>query len=169
MRLEKWLPVVGYEGYYEVSDAGRVRRIMPGPGSRAGMCLIKSTHPENGYKSVGLSVDGVARSFQVHRLVAMAFCSGNSSERNYACHKNGDPSDNRAENLYWGDARTNGEDCIAHGRKLRWPAHSQSRLTPEQAGYALSLLDNGKSVKNIAKEMGVGYGTIQRLRARVAA
>lgn len=169
MHDEIWRPVVGYEGYYEVSDRGGVRRVMPGQGAKVGALLAQPVHPKHGYKSVGLSVGGIAKPFQVHRLVALAFCDGRSPERNFACHKNGDPADNRAENIYWGNAKTNAGDCISHGRKARWPAHSQSVLTVKQAKYALELLYQGRSIKSVANEMGVGFGTIQRLRTRLAA
>jgi len=37
--LEEWRPVVDYEGWYEVSSLGRIRRVRAGQGARAGYVL----------------------------------------------------------------------------------------------------------------------------------
>lgn len=54
--IERWLPVVGYEGLYEVSDQGRVRSLSrPGHPGR----ILKPTGAGNGpYWRVDLSRSG---------------------------------------------------------------------------------------------------------------
>lgn len=61
---EEWRPVVGYEGRYEVSSLGRVRRVK----------IIFPSKKKHGYMQVSL-VDkaGVRRSLRLHRIVAEAF------------------------------------------------------------------------------------------------
>src|SRR4051812_22777189 len=100
---ERWLPVVGCEGWYEVSDLGRVRRIRPGPSTKIGRLLIPSSnYQRRGELSVVLSTGepgGRGRRVRsVHRLVAEAFIG--SRPRGYDLnHKNGEITDNRPENL----------------------------------------------------------------------
>lgn len=109
---EQWLPVVGYEGLYEVSDAGRIRSI-PRPGTRGGI-LRGDVHP-SGYPSVKLSRDGRKTHFVVHVLVVTAF-RGPRPGLQECRHLNGDPADNRLQNLAWGTSAENKQDMIAHGR-----------------------------------------------------
>ncbi len=52
LSTEQWKPVVGYEGIFEVSDWGRVRRIKRGKGTRVGRILKGVMN--NGYVRVGL-------------------------------------------------------------------------------------------------------------------
>lgn len=62
---EIWRPVIGYEGWYEVSNKGQVRRVTKP--------LRASCGGNAGYSSVTLSVHGVVKRVAVHRLVAAAF------------------------------------------------------------------------------------------------
>ena len=74
-RIEIWKPVVGYEGLYEVSSLGRVRSLdrYDGRGHRISGCFLKPIINLKGYCRIGLSKDGKAKMFQLHRLVAEAF------------------------------------------------------------------------------------------------
>src|SRR5947207_9146057 len=79
---ERWLPIVGYEGFYEVSDLGWVRSLdrlvggPQGPASRIfpGRILKQYTQkPPRDYPSVNLSRESVPTVCPVHRLVLEAF------------------------------------------------------------------------------------------------
>lgn len=104
---ELWRPVVGYEGTYEVSDAGRVRRV-------GGRVLKRTGRGKNRYPSVNLSVAGVARCRFVHLLVIEAFV-GPRPLGMQARHLNGDRNDPRLVNLRWGTPSENNLDRVAHG------------------------------------------------------
>lgn len=67
--IEEWRPVVGYEGLYEVSDWGRVRRLHVTKPPK--LRVFDFTH--DGYERVGLWKNGVCKHYGVHRLVALAF------------------------------------------------------------------------------------------------
>jgi len=104
---EVWRDVVGYEGYYEVSDMGNVRRTWKGN-------VLKSRVHRDGYKILVLCVDCSRRSFQVHRLVASAFIA-NRKDKEQVNHKNGIKHDNRVCNLEWA---TRSENTI-HAYKMK--------------------------------------------------
>src|SRR5579863_2556812 len=97
MTIERWLPVVGYEGFYEVSDCGNVRRIAktrngknPKRGNRFQSVLA-------GYVRIALT--GInRRQFYVHVLVARAFL-GPAPEGHEVNHKDGCGTNNHLENL----------------------------------------------------------------------
>jgi len=109
--VEVWKPVVGYEGFYEVSDQGRIRSIS---GSRWNGQRI---HCFNGrilkpqctgrYQHVTLSRESQVSCIKVHQLVADAFlppCPGTQGRRRgcyHIDHINNQPLDNRAANLQW--------------------------------------------------------------------
>lgn len=120
---EIWKPIPGYEGYYEVSDQGRVRsidRIISGENrgsaySRTfhGRVLLQGSD-RYGYSKACLSKDGAKWNAGVHRLVLMAFV-GPCPDGMEACHNNGEPTDNRLSNLRYGTKSENRRDTISHG------------------------------------------------------
>lgn len=122
MNDEKWLPVAEFAGIYEVSDMGRVRSLtrIVGVGSGRGGRrrefgqLISPKPDKDGYRQVELSREGAKKTRKVHHLVLIAF-AGPRPDGLIARHLNGDPSDNRIENLSWGTHSENAADTLAHG------------------------------------------------------
>ena len=104
---ENWLPVVGYEGSYEVSDCGRVRTVATG-------LIRKLSVKKSGHLKVSLWRDGRERTVHVHTMVLEAFVSSRP-DGFMACHNNGNPSDNRVENLRWDTPGANNRDKRKHG------------------------------------------------------
>lgn len=92
MEQEVWLPVKRFEGYYEVSNMGNIRRTK----SKRFRAI---SHTEN-YSHVLLSVNGKHTTLRVHRLVAEAFLPPIKG-KDHVNHKNGDKHDNRVDNLEW--------------------------------------------------------------------
>lgn len=99
--MEEWRDVVGYEGLYEISNMGNVRRDG----------RILKTHLAGGagnkwYHYVALSKEGSVKKFRVHRLVAIAFLP-NPDNLPVIDHISGDEKDNRLSNLKWETRRGN--------------------------------------------------------------
>lgn len=108
MSAEAWRPVVGYEGLYDVSNVGRVRNAQ----RKRLMKLAPRQH--HGDLKVTLSNAGEASTLLVHRLVLAAF-TGPCPPGLECLHGNGNPADNRVENLRWGSRPDNQRDSIRHG------------------------------------------------------
>jgi len=116
-QTESWLPVVGWEDYYAVSDQGRVRRIVGGQGScKVGRC--KTITVSDGRAVVSLNKPGVQVTRLVHQLVLEAFV-GPRPPNMEACHYNDNSLDNRLENLRWDTTANNAKDRVRNGTGTR--------------------------------------------------
>lgn len=89
----EWKDIRDYEGIYQVSDDGQVRRI-----NNNSNRILKNK--DGVYLNVSLCKDGKKKSHNVHRLVADAFLLRpvGTSEVN---HKDGNKHNNKVENLEW--------------------------------------------------------------------
>lgn len=109
---ERWKPVCGYEGMYEVSDAGRVRSVercvvcKNGTTKRLSGRAIAASTDRNGYLSVLLSKEGNQRRLLVHRMVALAFIP-NPNKYAEINHKDECKANNSVANLEWCDRSYN--------------------------------------------------------------
>ena len=118
--MQRWLPVVGYEGWYEVSDRGQVRSVDRYVQAGQIVRLYRSrvlpgTVTHKGYYEVSLSRDGRKRPFKVCRLVLLAF-AGPPPLGQEACHGPGGSLDDRwPENLRWDTHEENMRDRVRHG------------------------------------------------------
>lgn len=101
---EIWKDIKGYEGLYQISDLGRVKRLEGKRYDRNQILkerIVKTTYPKNGwYPYLSLCKNGVYKNFHIHRLVAEAFIPNPS---NYPCvnHIDGNKQNNDISNLEW--------------------------------------------------------------------
>ncbi len=124
--VEIWKPVAGYEGRYSVSNLGRVKSLKrvtePLHGGHPRICpetiLKGEQNTRDHHYRVRLYINTETRRFLVHRLVLTAFV-GPCPDGMVGCHNNGDPTDNRVENLRWDTRSENVRDQIDHGNHLQ--------------------------------------------------
>lgn len=92
-----WKDIKGYEGYYQVSDDGHVRRILKDGSTKV---LKNRKNRAAKYYTVCLSKNCEKKAFNVHRLVAETFLGvpDGALEVN---HKDGDKLNNNLDNLEW--------------------------------------------------------------------
>ena len=109
--IEIWKDIAGYEGFYQVSNLGRVKRLPT---------VVRATHGSKQYRdgrilkykrareynSVALSKDGKMRYYRVARLVAIAFIP-NPDNLPQVNHKDCNPKNDKANNLEWCTAKYN--------------------------------------------------------------
>lgn len=134
--MEEWKPVKNYEGYYEVSNLGRVRslpRTWTGRNqfgaqftiNRQGGRILKpdyrrksGTYEVDKHLRVGLSKEGKTKKFFVHRLVAEAFIP-NPNNLPIVNHKDENPQNNCCDNLEWCTHKYNSGYGTAIERRLK--------------------------------------------------
>lgn len=98
--MERWLPVVGWEGRYDVSDEGRIRSWV-GRTIREPVPALRATALNPlGYRMVILRKGPIRQGRGVHRLVAEAFIP-NPDGLAEVHHINSVRDDNRVSNLEW--------------------------------------------------------------------
>ena len=115
---EVWKDIVNYEGFYQVSNLGRVRSLdrYDNRGIFHESQIIKPKQHPCGYYGIGLWKEGKQSQFLIHRLVAQAFIP-NENDLPDINHRNEDKTDNRVANLEWCDHiynmrfGTRGERC----------------------------------------------------------
>lgn len=126
---ERWAPVVGFEGLYEVSDQGRVRsldRVVPLQGHptlkqrtmRGRVLFQKTNRPAAGpykRKQVALWKENREHTMNVARLVAEAFLP-NPDNAPLVLHLDDDATNNRLSNLAWGDQAENVRQAVERNR-----------------------------------------------------
>ena len=107
MEEEIWKDIPEYEGYYQVSNLGRVRSLdmMKRNNNYGGQYLqkgiIRKLHinKNTGYNMVGISYKGVRKTKAVHQLMASAFFNVNTNKFTVVDHINNIRNDNRLVNL----------------------------------------------------------------------
>lgn len=117
---ELWYPIDGYDGWYEVSNMGRVRSVdrvvhfRNDKGSRFYRGQLLKFRYHNGYAMVNLNKNKSMREYYVHRLVIENFTL-HPRHRPWVNHKNGKKWDDRLENLEWCTPAENNEHACKHG------------------------------------------------------
>jgi hypothetical protein len=140
---EVWLPVKGYEGYYEVSNLGRVKSIE----RKAKVCgggfrivknrILKNSLNNTGYYRVNLKKKNKNNIYLVHRLVALGFIENPENKRTVN-HKDGNKINNNISNLEWNTDLEN----ITHATKVLKSRHNKK--------YVINI-ENGKVYETLTE------------------
>lgn len=143
---ELWKPVPEYEGYYEVSNLGRIRN------TRTGRTL--KGHPDTkGYPCFWPKINGRRRCLRIHRCVALAF-SPNPDNKPEVNHRDGDKKNPTADNLEWVTSREN--HLHAHRTGLV-PKTSDRPVIQKKDGLTIAEYP---SLSEAARRTGVGLSNI---------
>lgn len=143
---EVWKDVVGYEGYYEVSNLGNVRNYNT-------KSLLSQVVTDSGYRRVGLYKNGKTE-MKVHRIVAIAFIP-NKDDKPYINHKDGNKDNNTVDNLEWCTQREN----IKHA----WETGLRKKMDIDESKVIDMYVVKKCPVKVIARSFGVSITPIKRI------
>ncbi len=162
---EIWIDVQFYEGFYQVSNHGRVKGLKRILHSRsrngneytkeAKEKILKDRVDTKGYFYVSLSDarKHPPKNYRIHRLLANAFIQ-NPNNYNEINHKNGVRTDNRMENLEWCTRSEN----ILHSRRVLGSRggkcvgennHSSRKIICENNGESYISINEAASILNL--------------------
>jgi hypothetical protein len=165
---ERWIAIIGLEGFYEVSDLGRARscgRIgVDKSGARkffAGISL-KLNRNKGGYFHFMASVNAKTKTVHIHQAVMQAF-TGSQQKGIEVRHKNGDKSDNRLCNLEYGTRQDNVRDAIRMGEYHRGDTCSWAKLTADQV---LEICKHTGTLEEMSVIFGVSAPTLSLIKTR---
>ncbi len=156
---EIWKDIPGYEGYYQVSNLGRVRslkRLTPMPNGKLRKeheRIMRFSTTRCGYNIICLS-KGDKKYFSVHRLVAIAFIP---NPENLRCvnHKDENKLNNRADNLEWCTSSYNNQ----YGSRIERVAATNG-LKVAQLDKNNNIVAIYNSAREAHRKTGINQGTI---------
>lgn len=166
---EIWKDIQGYEGLYQISSFGRVKRLERenkfGNKTRVLkemiMTPVKNRH---GYMGLNIAIDKKMKAHSIHRLVATHFIKNidNLPEVN---HIDGDKNNNVASNLEWCTRKENMSHAISAGLINHKGDNSPiAKLTNEDVKRIRQVYNSEtRTYEDLAEEYGVGGSTIGRI------
>lgn len=173
---EEWRPVVGWEGLYEVSNMGHVRSVTRRFLDARGRKRVFQGQPlrlivqGKGYHATRRKVSLIHQERRilraVHHLVLEAFV-GPRPEGYSTNHRDGDPTNNRVENLEWVTYAENNRHALATGlSKQRGATHSRAILTEDDVRCMRRLYAEGVGSTAIARRFSLHLSTVNNVVRR---
>lgn len=160
---EIWLPVRGYEDFYEVSNWGRVRSLdrVTSDGRRIKGRILKIKIVDK-WACVRFVVDGIEKTPSIARLVYDSFV-GELPDSYVVSHKDGNCQNNIPSNLYViSRSEQMKKDVIPHNTGTK---HYRSRLTPKKVKQIRQLLQAGYYPTAIARKVGTTRAVVRHIKA----
>ena len=153
---EIWMPIPGWECFYEASNLGLIRSLDRETGGPYGSTRITKGRvlaPSlvKGYWHVNLKDKKRIKNEYIHRLVLLAF-RGEPAAGQEGCHYNGDRLDNRLENLRWDTLLANKADMIRHGTSTSGKRNPMAKLDEQTVS----------AIRRDRRERGWSYSTLAR-------
>jgi len=139
--MELWKDIVGYEGYYQVSNYGRVKSLRKNK--------ILNQRNRSLYLAVSICFNGVNKSYNVHRLVAIAFLP-NINSLPQVNHKDENKKNNHVSNLEWCSAKYNNR-------------YSKALLTEDDVASIRELRTQGYKLKEIADIYNINFRHVSNI------
>lgn len=145
----EWKPVVGYEGFYEISDNGEIKSLIKNR-------LLKPCIHKKGYLVVTLTKGNAHKHYYVHRLVAAAFIP-NIDNKEQVNHIDGNKHNNCVENLEWCNDAENRMHAYKNGlRKM------EELIEVEMVSIDGNFIDKFPSISEASRRTGINIGNISR-------
>ena len=178
---EIWLPIPGYEAFYQASTHGRIkanvrlRRGVTKNGKetqrRIDEKILKQAPHTAGYLCLSLTKEGgaKARSMLVHRMVAVTFID-NPENLPWVNHKDGNKKNNHVENLEWCTPTYNIMHALGAGfiPILRGSQRATAKLNEEKVHVIKKMMLLGFTNEKLAELFEVSTAPISYIRSNLA-
>lgn len=155
---EIWKPVKNYEGLYEISNYGRIKRLAYTREIQKQTMtfkdkMLKPIIHQNGYLVVSLSKNNKQKIYSIHRLVAQTFIS-NPNNYKYINHKDEDKTNNQVDNLEWCDNKYN----LNYG--------TRNERASKSLGKKIKCVETGiiyNSMTDVERKLKIAHNTISKV------
>lgn len=157
---EEWRDIPGYEGLYQASDLGHVRRV-----KKTGTKPLRPYRAAVRYLQVQLYRDGDSKRYLVHRLITLAFY-GECPPNHEVNHINGASNDNRLQNLEYVTHKQNIRHSFDALGRLAQKGETQvnAKLKDSEVREIKRLLKSGVQIVRIAAQFRVSTTTISKIK-----
>ena len=160
--MENWKDIKGYEGFYQVSNLGRVKSLERDVYNPRGTVIrhmeekiLVQRIDKHGYAYISLCLNGKHKTIQTHRLVALAFIP-NPENKPQVNHKDENPLNNCVNNLEWCTASYNAnygtriQRCVQNHKYLKLGDNPRAR-----AVFCVELNKTFDCAKRAEEELGI--------------
>lgn len=135
-----WFDIPNYEGLYQISKCGCVKRIGGG--------IISDNNSTNKYKKVSLWKNNSRKYVYVHRLLAQLFIA-NPENKKEINHIDGNKKNNSIENLEWCSVSENAFHAYKIGLKGVGEKNPNSKLKDYEVVFMRAMHEDGLRVTDI--------------------
>lgn len=158
----KYSEVVGEPGYRVGDDGSAWSLWLPGGKMGASWHRLNPGTNSEGYRHIRLRLSGKQR--KIHQLILEAFV-GPCPPGMECRHLDGNPANNRLDNLAWGIRPENARDRVRHGTQVRPAGESNPHaiLKLGDIPEVIQMHAEGMSRRKIASRFGVNPSTISRI------
>ena len=119
----------------------------------------------NRYFCVTIYINGKLIQRYVHHLVLETFV-GPRPEGMFGCHNDGNPINNRLDNLRWDYPAGNSADMVKHGNSAKGSRNGNSKLTEEVVRSIRLMYSNGIKQTEIGRTFGVTQVLVSQIVLR---
>ena len=169
---EEWKDIKGYEGYYKISNLGRVKSLYRVVRKKNGCTMtvypriLRSVVNSNGYLDVSLLKDAHSKTFLVHILVATAFLP-NPNNFPVFHHRDGNKTNCHVDNLQWCSYSYNTKhayDYEGHKHAMMGKTGKDNKLSRVIGQYNIdgTFVSKFNSLADVERELGFREGHISR-------
>jgi hypothetical protein len=159
MKIEQY-KTIPFAPKYAVSNLGNVMNLKTKQ-------VLKQTPNHKGYPQLQLMIDGLPKSYRVHRLVAETYLP-NPENRTQVNHKDGVKTNNTLANLEWVTSSENMKHSFLLGlHSQRGTNNNSAKLTEEQVRQIKTLLQQKVKHKILAEQFGVSRVIITQINTGV--
>lgn len=163
--VEIWKSIPSYEGKYEISSHGNIRRA-PWVNCFGSVShgYLRKPYVRRGYKVIGLNFCGKRKKYHVHILVAKVFI-GDRPHGMEIRHLDGNKLNNHISNLQYGTPKENGEDRVKHNHSPRGVRNGFSKLSNNDVLEIRRLRAEGYCRKFVADMFGINVDYVSEITA----
>lgn len=154
--MEIFKDIIHFENTYQISNYGNVRNKKTG-------LLLKPSYNKKGYQYVYLTYSHTGRvKWYIHRLVGFHFID-NPFNKPQINHKDGNPSNNKVENLEWVTNEENQKHAILNNLHYQGESHKDSKFKEDNIILLPELIKIGFSISQLNKLTGVAMPSIDKI------